>query len=75
VIDVFGHPRVPLRSDVLDPALTAFTSTGTIPAVSAKGTKLTVTMDPERAGETPRLLLFHHLNTLARKAQVVSITR
>ena len=75
VIDVFGHPRVPLRSDVLDPALTAFTSTGTIPAVSAKGTKLTVTMDPTRAGETPRLLLFHHLNTLARKAQVVTITR
>lgn len=75
VLDVFGHPRVPLRSNVLDPALTAFTSAGTMPAVSAKGTRLNVQMDPARAGDNPRLLLFHHLNTLARKAQVVTVTR
>jgi len=25
--------------------------------------------------ENPKLLVFHHLNTLARKAQVVTITR
>ena len=75
VIDVIGHPRVPLRSDVLSPALTAFTAAGMIPAPSARGTKLTVTMDAARAGDNPRLLLFHHLNTLARKAQVVSVTR
>ncbi len=75
IVDVIGHPRVPLRSDVLSPALTAFTNVGSIPAPSATGTSLTVTMDPARAGEKPRLLLFHHLNTLARKAQVVTITR
>ena len=75
VIDAIGHPRVPLRSDVLSPALTAFTSAGSIPAPSATGTSLTVTMDPARVGDNPRLLLFHHLNTLARKAQVVSVTR
>lgn len=75
IIDVIGHPLVPLRSDVLAPALTAFTSAGTVPAPSAGGTLLTVTMDQARAGDNPRLLLFHHLNTLARKAQVVSVTR
>ena len=75
VVDVIGHPRVPLRSDVLSPALTAFTSAGTIPATSAKGTRLTVTMDPARAGDRPRLLLLHHLNTLARKSQLVTVTR
>ena len=75
VIDAIGHPRVPLRSDVLSPALTAFTNAGSLPAPSATGTQLTVTMDPARAGDNPRLLLFHHLNALARKAQVVTITR
>jgi subtilisin family serine protease len=75
VIDAIGHPRVPLRSDVLSPALTAFTSVGSIPAPAAKGTRLTVKVDPARAGDGPRVLVFHHLNTLARKAQVVSITR
>jgi subtilisin family serine protease len=75
VIDAIGHPRVPLRSDVLSPAMTAFTNAGSLPAPSATGTQLTVTMDPARAGDNPRLLLFHHLNALARKAQVVTITR
>jgi len=75
VVDAIGYPTVPLRSDVLSPALTAFTAAGTLPAPSTKGTKLTVTMDAARAGDNPRLLLFHHLNTLARKAQVVSVTR
>jgi hypothetical protein len=32
-------------------------------------------MDPARVGDNPRLLVFHHLNTLARKAQVVTVTR
>jgi len=75
LIDVIGHPRVPLRSDVLSPALTAFTNAGSIPAPSATGTNLTVTMDPARVGDNPRLLVFHHLNTLARKSQVVTVTR
>jgi hypothetical protein len=75
IVDVIGHPRVPLRSNVLAPALTAFTNAGSIPAPSATGTSLTVTMDPARVGDNPRLLVFHHLNTLARKAQVVTVTR
>jgi hypothetical protein len=75
IVDVIGHPRVPLRSDVLSPALTAFTNAGSIPAPSATGTNLTVTMDPARVGDNPRLLVFHHLNTLARKSQVVTVTR
>lgn len=75
LVDVVGHPRVPLRGDVLAPALTAFTSAGAVPARSTKGTTLTVRMDRTRAGDNPRLLLFHHLNTLARKAQIVSVIR
>ena len=75
VVDVIGHPRVPMRSDVLSPALTAFTGAGTIPAPVTTGTRLTVTLDAARAGDNPRLVLFHHLNTLARKAQVVTATR
>ena len=62
---------VPLRSDALSPALTAFTAAGMVPAPSARGTKLTVTMDAARAGDNPRLLLFHHLNTLARNGGTV----
>ena len=75
VIDTIGSREAPLQNDVLSPALTAFTAAGMVPAPSAKGTGLTVTMDATRAGDNPRLLLFHHLNTLARKAQVVSVTR
>ncbi len=75
IVDVVGHPYAPLRSDVLEPALTAFTSAGTVPAASSRGTRLTVRMDPTRAGSKPRLVLFHHLNALPRKAQVVSVTR
>lgn len=75
VVDAMGHPMVPLRSDVLAPALTAFTSAVTMPAPSARGTRLTVTMDRARVGDNPRLLVFHHLNMLARKAQLVSVTR
>jgi len=75
VVDAIGHPRVPLRGDVLAPALTAFTSAGTLPAAAKKGTELTVRMDRDRAGDSPRLLLMHHLNTLGKKAQVVRVTR
>jgi hypothetical protein len=74
LVDVIGYPTVPLRSDVLNPALTAFTGAGLVPAPSSKGTRLTVTMDASTAGANPRLLLMHHLNTLPRKAQVVSVT-
>jgi hypothetical protein len=75
VVDVIGHPFAPLRSDVLAPAATAFTSGGAVPAAAATGTKLTVTLDAARAGDNPRLVLFHHLNTLSRKAQVVTLAR
>ena len=75
VVDAIGHPNVPLRSDVLSPALTAFTSSGSLPAAAKSGTKLTVRMDPQRAGSNPRLLLLHHLNTLSKKAQVVKVSR
>jgi hypothetical protein len=75
VIDAIGHPRVPLRSDMLSPALTAFTNAGSLPAPSATGTSLTVTVDQRAMSESPELLVFHHLNTLARKAQVVTVTR
>ena len=75
LIDAVGYPRVPLRSDVLAPALTAFTSSGSLPAAATRGTRLTVTMDPAKAGASPRVLLLHHLNALSRKAQVVTVTR
>ncbi len=75
IIDAAGYPTVPLRGDVLAPALTAFTSTGAIPAQSRGGTRLNVLMDPARAGAQPSLLLLHHLNTLSKKAQVVRVTR
>ena len=74
VIDAAGYPTVPLRGDVLAPALTAFTGAGLVPAPSTKGTRLTVTMDAAAAGSDPRLLLLHHLNALPRKAQVVTVT-
>ena len=75
LIDAVGYPRVPLRSDVLSPALTAFTGSGSLPAAAAKGTSLTVTLDPARAGASPRLLLVHHLNAPSRRAQVVAVTQ
>jgi subtilisin family serine protease len=75
LIDVIGHPRLPLRANLLAPDVTAFTSNGTVPAVSARGTRLTVTVDQRAMSESPELLVFHHLNTLARKAQVVTVTR
>jgi len=75
LIDVIGHPRLPLRANLLAPDVTAFTSNGSVPAVAARGTRLTVTVDPRAMSESPKLLVFHHLNTLARKAQVVTITR
>ena len=75
LIDVIGHPRLPLRANLLAPEVTAFTSDGAVPAVAARGTRLTVTVDPRAMNENPKLLVFHHLNTLARKAQVVTITR
>lgn len=74
-IDVIGGSSAPLRSDLLSPALTAFPAAGNVPAIATSGTRLSVRMNSARAGANPRLLLLHHLNTLNRKAQVVSITR
>jgi subtilisin family serine protease len=75
LIDAVGHPRVPLRSNPLSPALTAFTSNGAVPANAQRGTRLTVTMDPTSAGTNPRLLLMHHLNTASKRAQIVKVVR
>ena len=75
VIDAMGYPRVPLRADALNPALTAFTSSGTLPAAAKSGTKLKVRMDGNRAGANPRLLLLHHLNTPSKRAQLVRVVR
>jgi hypothetical protein len=75
LIDVIGHPRLPLRANLLAPEVTAFTSDGAVPAVAARGTRLTVTVDERAMSESPKLLVFHHLNTLARKAQVVTVAR
>ena len=75
LIDVIGHPRVPLRVDLVAPPLTAFDNGGNMPTRSKPGKKLTVTLDPVKAGPDPRLLLLHHLNVLARKAQVVPVTQ
>ena len=74
IVDVIGHPRLPLRADLAAPALTAFDSAATMPARALPGRTMTVTMDPATAGDNPRLLLLHHLNVLARKAQVVPVT-
>ena len=75
VIDVIGHPRTPLRVDLVAPPLTAFDAGANMPTQSMAGKTLKVTMDPATAGDNPRLLLLHHLNTLAKKAQVVPVTR
>ncbi|MFM8774248.1 MAG: hypothetical protein ACKOFP_10535, partial [Actinomycetota bacterium] len=57
------------------PPLTAFDSGATMPARAMPGRTLTVTLDPATAGDNPRLLLLHHLNVLARKAQVVAVAK
>ena len=75
LVDVIGHPRVPLRVDLVAPPLTAFDTGANMPTQSVAGKTLKVTMDPATAGDNPRLLLLHHLNTLARKAQVIPVTR
>lgn len=75
LIDAAGYPTVPLRGDMLSPALTAFTGAGLVPAASTKDTRLTVTMNAATAGSDPRLLLMHHLSAPPRKAQVVTVTR
>ena len=75
LIDAIGHPQVPLRTNVLAPPLTAFDAKGTMPTRDVPGKTLTVTMDPATAGDNPRLLLLHHLNVLAKRAQVVPVTR
>ena len=74
-IDVIGHPRLPLRTDLIAPPLTAFDSGAMMPARAMPGRTLTVTLDPATAGDNPRLLLLHHLNVLARKAQVVAVAK
>lgn len=74
VIDVVGQPRVPLRINLTEPPVTAFTSSGMLPAPSARGTRLAVRVDTAQAGDVPSLLVIQHLNTLARKAEVVRIT-
>ncbi|MGI9196128.1 MAG: S8 family peptidase [Candidatus Nanopelagicales bacterium] len=74
LIDTIGHPRVPLRVDLTAPPLTAFDADGNMPTRAMAGKTLTVTLDPARAGDNPRLLLLHHLNVLARKAQVVPVS-
>jgi len=43
-------------------------------APSKKGTSLTVTLDTARAGSAPRLLVIHHLNSLAKKAEVIPVS-
>ena len=72
-IDAIGHPRVPLRIDLANPPLTAFANSGLVPTPSKKGTRLTVTADSATAGSNPRLLVIHHLNSLAKKAEVVPV--
>lgn len=73
-IDAVGQPRVPLRLNLTEPPVTAFPSSGLLPAPSERGTRLAVRVDTQRAGAEPSLLVINHLNTLARKAEVVRIT-
>ena len=75
IVDVIGHPQVPLRTNLTAPPLTAFDASGAMPARALPGRTLAVTLDPATAGDNPRLLLLHHLNVLARKAQVVAVTQ
>ena len=73
VIDVIAHPRVPLRVDVAKPPLTAFDSTGSMPTRATSGRSLKVELHSASAGANPRLLLLHHLNVLAKKAEVIPV--
>lgn len=73
IIDAVGYPRVPLRIDLANPPLTAFPGSGLVPTPAKSGTKLTVTLDKSRVGANPRLLVIHHLNSLAKKVEVVPV--
>lgn len=74
LIDAVGQPSVPLRMDLTAPALTAFPANGVLPTVAKKGTALKVSMNPSTAGDAPRLLVIHHLNALAKKAEIVPVS-
>ncbi|MFM9135553.1 MAG: S8 family serine peptidase, partial [bacterium] len=71
--DSIASAEDPLQVDLVEPPLTAFNDTASMPARALPGRQLTVTMDPSTARGAPRLLLIHHLNRLGQKAQVVAV--
>ena len=75
LVDAVGSAAHPLHADLLNPPLTAFSTTGTLPARGLAGDTLTVKADLARAGANPRLLLLQHLNALSSKAEVVSVRK
>ena len=73
-VDSVGSAEQPLTIDLLNPAVTAFgTGERPMPALAMPGTQLDVSILRDALLSEPRLLLLHHLNTPARRAEIVSV--
>ena len=75
-IDSVGSPQQPLVMDLLSPDVMAFGSgVRPLPSRGMPGAELAVSVSAEAMAQDPRLLVMHHLNPLAERAEIVSITR
>jgi subtilisin family serine protease len=73
-IDSIGSAQRPLVIDLLNPAVSAFGSDASpLPSRAMPGDTLAVSVATEAMTEDPQLLVMHHLNPLARRAEVVPI--
>lgn len=71
-----GSAEAPLVLDLLNPAVTAFgAGARPLPTRAMPGAELAVSVTAEAMAQNPRLLVLHHLNPMATRAEVVSITR
>lgn len=76
IIDTIGSAQAPLVLDLLNPAVTAFgAGSRPLPSRAMPGAELAVSVTEEAMSLNPRLLVLHHLNPIAKRAEVVSITR
>lgn len=73
--DSVASPTAPLRADFVSPALTAFTSDGSPMALDQPGQELSIKADVSKIRGNPQLLLLHHLNMVAKSAEVVPVLR
>ena len=75
-IDSIGSAQRPLVIDLLAPAVTAFgPGERPLPSRAMPGDTLQVSVASDAMAQDPQLLVMYHLNPLARRAEVVPITR